>query len=229
AWNLIPPSPPDDIFFGFELNGKEGETGFFRMKIPDTLIDHLSELAGKTLNVDDLAIFNDGKQASLDIEDLSDGIIVNIKTVFKEGFNLAPPPPMQQEPAKGFLSKGGDSSSGLTKTYSVGEREDSTSDGGVAATVKTSTVKKTAKLTAVVSTGLSAGQTIKVKKRVLTSSGKKTWRTVKSVSVPDNKTQEKFKVKVSKGGESPNSSTYTYRAKGTDSNKRKKFSITVTD
>ena len=62
-WMLIPPSP-DNIRFGIELTGREGDTGFFRMFIPDTLIDLLSQLSGETLDAEDLAVFDNDQQAS---------------------------------------------------------------------------------------------------------------------------------------------------------------------
>lgn len=88
-WELILPDDEsldeDDFGVGFKLYGPEGQTGFFRMFIPQTMIDYMKTLLGvDALPVDDLAIFNDEKQASLDITEVAGGIYVSVNVLFSD-------------------------------------------------------------------------------------------------------------------------------------------------
>lgn len=82
-WELIPPSP-DQIGFGFVLSGPEGEEGFFRMYVPDALIDLLGQFRGEDLAIKDLAVFVGDDQASLAVEDIGTGALINIELTFTD-------------------------------------------------------------------------------------------------------------------------------------------------
>lgn len=82
-WELVPPDE-DDPGFGYKLSGPEGEQGFFQMFIPAAMIDYLSSAYGETLSAEDHAVFNDGEQASLDIESGQGGAFVSILVNFQK-------------------------------------------------------------------------------------------------------------------------------------------------
>lgn len=82
-WQMTPPSP-DDISFGFSLTGPEGAEGYFTMFMPQGTIDNLSDLSGEELTASDLAVFNDGEQASLDVTEVDGGAMIEINVVFEE-------------------------------------------------------------------------------------------------------------------------------------------------
>lgn len=79
-WELIPPS--DNPSFGFTLTGPAGETGFFHMFMPDTIIELLSELSGEELTVQDLAVFNGDSQSSMSITEVEGGAYIDINVTF---------------------------------------------------------------------------------------------------------------------------------------------------
>lgn len=82
-WELVPPSPGNPAF-GFILSGPEGEEGFFRMLIPDAIVDLLSQFTGETLTGEDLAVVMDDQIASLSITDVDGGFFVDINVTFEE-------------------------------------------------------------------------------------------------------------------------------------------------
>lgn len=82
-WELIPPSP-DNIAFGFSLTGPTGETGFFHMFMPDTMVELLSELSGEDLTIEDLAVFNGDDQSSMSITEVEGGAYIDINVTFSE-------------------------------------------------------------------------------------------------------------------------------------------------
>lgn len=82
-WELLPPSP-DKPAFGFELTGPVGTSGYFNMYIPDAMIDLLGQLKGEELTVDELAVFNDDDQATLDITEVDGGAYIQIEITFSE-------------------------------------------------------------------------------------------------------------------------------------------------
>lgn len=82
-WELIPPSP-EQIAFGFELSGPAGETGFFRMFMPDAIIALLSQYAETDLTAEDLAIFNNDAQSSLAVSSVTGGAYIDISVTFDE-------------------------------------------------------------------------------------------------------------------------------------------------
>lgn len=85
-WELIPPTP-DTPYFGYQLTGPEGKQGFFHMFIPDAVVELMSQMAGKTITIDELAVFNGDQQASLAIEEVEGGAFVSIKVVFSKTEN----------------------------------------------------------------------------------------------------------------------------------------------
>lgn len=82
-WDIVPPET-DTPGFGVSLTGGAGETGFFRMFLPASMLDWMSGLAGKELAASDLAVFIDDKQASLSIEEMDGGALVKIKITYKK-------------------------------------------------------------------------------------------------------------------------------------------------
>jgi hypothetical protein len=82
-WEIIPPSPQNPQF-GFELSGPAGYQGYFQMFLPNAVLDLMSQMTGKTLEASDLAVFVDDGQASLGIEQLADGILIDISVTFKD-------------------------------------------------------------------------------------------------------------------------------------------------
>lgn len=85
-WELIPPMP-DAPYFGYKLSGPEGKTGFFHMFIPDAVVDLMSQMSGKTITIQELAVFNGDQQASLSIEEVEGGAFVSIKVLFSNTEN----------------------------------------------------------------------------------------------------------------------------------------------
>ncbi len=81
-WELIPPSP-DNPAFGFVLTGPAGEEGFFRMLIPDAVVDLLSGFVGVQLTGQDLAVVMDDQIASLNVSDVEGGFLVDINITFE--------------------------------------------------------------------------------------------------------------------------------------------------
>lgn len=81
-WELIPPSPENPAF-GFVLTGPAGEEGFFRMLIPDAVVDLLSEFSGVELQANDLAVVMDDQIATLSISDVEGGYLVDINVTFE--------------------------------------------------------------------------------------------------------------------------------------------------
>ncbi|MCB9030379.1 MAG: hypothetical protein H6619_04950 [Deltaproteobacteria bacterium] len=82
-WQLIPPTS-DNPKFGFQLSGPQDDTAFFRMFIPNTLIDHLSGLAGETISASELAVYDGDDQASLAVFDTGDGALLDVNVVFSD-------------------------------------------------------------------------------------------------------------------------------------------------
>jgi hypothetical protein len=82
-WEIIPPSEKQ-VAFGFNLTGPSGTTGYFRMFLPETLIDLLSNYSGQSLTVDDLAVFVDDQQASLSVTEINGGAYIDINITFSE-------------------------------------------------------------------------------------------------------------------------------------------------
>ncbi|MBI2410448.1 MAG: hypothetical protein HYV32_00935 [Candidatus Kerfeldbacteria bacterium] len=80
-WELIPPSE-DNVAFGFSLTGPEGETGFFHMFMPDSMVDFMSEMSGEELTVEDLAVFNGDNQSSMSITPVDGGAMIDINVKF---------------------------------------------------------------------------------------------------------------------------------------------------
>ncbi|MFA6475708.1 MAG: hypothetical protein WCV88_05990 [Patescibacteria group bacterium] len=83
-WMIVPPTQ-DNPQFGFELSGPEGYNGYFQMFLPDSLIALLSQLQGKTLTADDLAVFIDNSQASVDVSTVTGGVLIDINITFDSG------------------------------------------------------------------------------------------------------------------------------------------------
>lgn len=80
-WSLIPPSP-EAPYFGFELTGPAGETGFLHMFIPATLIDLLSEYSGQDLSAESMAVFENNDQSSTSVTDVDGSAYIDINVTF---------------------------------------------------------------------------------------------------------------------------------------------------
>lgn len=82
-WLIIPPQP-DAPYFGFQLTGTPGTTGFFHMFIPATAIEYISTMSGEELTVESLAVFVDDQQASMNITEVDGGAYIDINITFAE-------------------------------------------------------------------------------------------------------------------------------------------------
>lgn len=83
GWALIPPSESQETpAFGFSLTGPSGETGFIHMFMPTGVKDMMSEFMGKDLEWEDLAVFNDDSQASLNLTEVDGGAYINVTVKF---------------------------------------------------------------------------------------------------------------------------------------------------
>ncbi len=80
-WELIPPSE-ENIAFGYQLTGPQGSTGYFRMFMPESMRELLSQFAGEELSWDDLAVFSGDEQSSISITEVDGGALVNINVTF---------------------------------------------------------------------------------------------------------------------------------------------------
>lgn len=84
-WQMIPPQPGDEKpQFGFILTGPAGTDGFFKMFLPQSLIDLMGEYMGEQLDIVDLAVFVDDEQASMAVEEVDGGALFNISITFTE-------------------------------------------------------------------------------------------------------------------------------------------------
>lgn len=109
-WEMVPPSP-DNISFGFSLTGPFGEQGYFRFFMPQGTIDNLSGHAGEELTADDLAVFNDGNQASFrTITEVEGGALVDMSVLFVPAISAALP-----------FSTASSETRMITKTLSAGQ------------------------------------------------------------------------------------------------------------
>jgi len=89
AWRLIPPSDAS-VRFGFEVSGNNGQSAFFDLFVPDSLIAGWSALLGRALTQDDLALFSNSYQASTSferVEGTNPGALVEIQFTFNPSSN----------------------------------------------------------------------------------------------------------------------------------------------
>lgn len=84
GWSVAPPFEGYP-YIGVTLSGAENTSVFFHMYIPESTIDYLSELAGKELTVNDLAVFVDSYQASMNISEINNGAYIDIDITFTTG------------------------------------------------------------------------------------------------------------------------------------------------
>lgn len=82
-WELIPPSPAAP-YFGFELTGPSGETGFLHMFIPSAVIDLMSEYTGQELTAEKMAVFENNDQSSATVTDVDGSVYVDINVTFTD-------------------------------------------------------------------------------------------------------------------------------------------------
>lgn len=80
-WLIIPPQP-DAPYFGFQLTGTPGTTGFFHMFIPATAIEYISTMSGEELTPESMAVFVDDQQASMSITEVDGGAYIDINITF---------------------------------------------------------------------------------------------------------------------------------------------------
>lgn len=83
-WQIIPPKP-GEASFGISLSGDEGTSGFFNMFLPPTMLAFMSQMTGKNVTVEDLAIFVDNDQASTEVNELNGGAFIDINVTFTSG------------------------------------------------------------------------------------------------------------------------------------------------
>lgn len=119
-WLVIPPTS-DAPYYGFQLTGTPGTTGFFHMFIPSTGIEHLSNVSGEDLDPDSMAVFVDEQQASLNVTEVDGGAYINVNVTFDEDLlgvsssdssiiktvTAGPKEPLSLVAKKNSLSKGG--------------------------------------------------------------------------------------------------------------------------
>lgn len=82
-WMIVPPMP-DSPYFGFQLTGTPGTTGFFHMFIPAAAIENISAMAGKDLTPESMAVFVDDQQASMSITEVDGGAYIDINITFAQ-------------------------------------------------------------------------------------------------------------------------------------------------
>jgi len=90
AWRLIPPSDAS-ANFGFEITGNNGQSAFFDLLVPDSLIANWSALLGRALTEEDLALFSNSTQASTSfrrVEGGNPGALIEIALTFSLTSNL---------------------------------------------------------------------------------------------------------------------------------------------
>ncbi|OGY86801.1 MAG: hypothetical protein A2458_03130 [Candidatus Kerfeldbacteria bacterium RIFOXYC2_FULL_38_9] len=88
-FQLMPPEGPESMGFGLTLTGPAGVTGFFKMYMPPTMLTLMGTMSGKTVTADDLAVFMDGTQASLNMTETEEGgVLTEVSVVFAEGNTL---------------------------------------------------------------------------------------------------------------------------------------------
>lgn len=80
-WSLIAPSQ-EKPYFGFELTGPSGETGFLHMYVPSTVIDLLSEYSGQDLSAESMAVFENSDQSSSSVTDVDGSAYIDINVTF---------------------------------------------------------------------------------------------------------------------------------------------------
>jgi hypothetical protein len=82
-WRINPPSSPEETGFGLTLNGPSGFEGYFTMKMPSRMLSLMSLMSGKAITADDLAVFIDGYQSSVNKTVAPDGgVIFDIGVTF---------------------------------------------------------------------------------------------------------------------------------------------------
>lgn len=85
-FQISPPSGPDEFGFGLTLDGPPNTTGFFKMYMPASMLALMSTMSGKTITVDDMAVFIDDDQASTTISETdAGGALININVTFTSG------------------------------------------------------------------------------------------------------------------------------------------------
>jgi len=124
-WCVIPPQAGNGRF-GFRLTGPAGDKGFFKMYMPPPLVQLLADQQGESgFSVKDLGIFNDGSQASINVQDTGDGgALVNVSVTFSSDStvisNRTSPALGDGVPNVGAAS----STSSINKSLTVEEQED---------------------------------------------------------------------------------------------------------
>ncbi|HLD22051.1 MAG TPA: hypothetical protein VJB65_04075 [Patescibacteria group bacterium] len=88
-FQIMPPEGPESVGFGLTLTGPAGVTGFFKMYMPPTMLTLMGTMSGKTVAADDLALFMDGNQASINMTETEEGgVLTEVNVVFAEGNTL---------------------------------------------------------------------------------------------------------------------------------------------
>lgn len=166
-WMIIPPMP-DAPYFGFQLTGTPGTTGFFHMFIPATAIEHISNMSGEELSPESMAVFVDDQQASMNITEVDGGAYIDINITFAEN-------------KLGVSAT--DSMDSITKQITTGARET------VSLAAKKDTVNKgaTARLFGWINKS-KAGKTVVVYRKLKGKKKFKVWKT------PETNKQGYFKV-----------------------------------
>lgn len=80
-WQLITPTQ-DAPYFGFNLTGPAGETGFVHFFIPSTVIDMLSEFSGQDLSPEKMAVFENNDQSSTTVTAVNGSAYIDINVTF---------------------------------------------------------------------------------------------------------------------------------------------------
>lgn len=157
SWCEIPPNE-DNPFFGFKLVAPAGTKGFFKKKISPGLLTLLSQLAGRTLQPESLAIFNGTFEASKSITSTPDGgALIDIEVTFLKTANTV----RDSTSSDTLEARTNASTTAVTKSLTTAEEE------SLSLTPKNSKVtsKKTSFIGFVDDSSLS-GQTVSLQKKV---------------------------------------------------------------
>ncbi len=113
-WSITPPSGPEDMGFGLTLTGTAGDSSYFKMYMPATMLELMSTMSGQEITADDLALFLDGYQTTLEKTVTDDGgILFNVNFTFTSTNNTV-----------NSLLTSRSASSSVTRTFLAQERED---------------------------------------------------------------------------------------------------------
>ncbi|MFA6027342.1 MAG: hypothetical protein WC752_00215 [Patescibacteria group bacterium] len=85
-FQITPPSGPDEFGFGLTLDGPSGVSGFFKMYMPQTMLNLMGTMSSTTITAEDLAVFIDDAQATTSVTTTAaGGAYIDIGITFSTG------------------------------------------------------------------------------------------------------------------------------------------------